>query len=160
MLGTRDRIPANRMMEIPLPIPNSVTCSPIHITKEEPAMKEIMMTSAAHTPVLVRMLALLHQGVVAPALQDGDGHRGVTGDGLRSSSCPPRRPHVARRSRARNGNGEQLDDDGAVDIGLHAQCKHCGAWRRQPPDMAFIQAQHRWCRIWAQVSRPAAFVST
>ena len=57
MLGTRDKIPANRMMEIPLPIPNSVTCSPIHITKEEPAMKEIMMTSAAHTPVLVRMLA-------------------------------------------------------------------------------------------------------
>ncbi len=41
MLGTRDRIPANRMMEIPLPIPNSVTCSPIHITKEEPAMKEM-----------------------------------------------------------------------------------------------------------------------
>ena len=55
--GTRDRMPANRMMEIPLPIPNSVICSPIHITKEEPAMKEMMMTSAAHTPVLVRMLA-------------------------------------------------------------------------------------------------------
>ena len=55
MLGTRDRMPANRMTEIPLPIPNSVTCSPIHITKEEPAMKEMMMTRAAQTPVLVRM---------------------------------------------------------------------------------------------------------
>ena len=55
MLGTRDRMPANRMMEIPLPIPNSVTCSPIHITKEEPAMKDTIMTSAAQIPVLVRM---------------------------------------------------------------------------------------------------------
>ena len=51
MLGTRDRMPAKRMMEIPLPIPNSVICSPIHITKEEPAMKEAMMTRAGHTPV-------------------------------------------------------------------------------------------------------------
>ena len=55
MDGTRDRIPANRMMEMPLPIPNSVICSPIHITKEEPAMKDAMMTRAAQTPVLVRM---------------------------------------------------------------------------------------------------------
>ena len=55
MVGTRDRMPANRMMEMPLPIPNSVICSPIHITKEEPAMKDTMMTRAAHTDVLVRM---------------------------------------------------------------------------------------------------------
>ena len=55
MLGMRDRIPANRMMEIPLPIPNSVICSPIHMTKEEPAMKEAMMTRAAQTPLVVRM---------------------------------------------------------------------------------------------------------
>ena len=47
-------MPANRMMEIPLPIPNSVICSPIHITKEEPAMKDTMITSAGHTPLLVR----------------------------------------------------------------------------------------------------------
>ena len=49
-LGTRDRMPANRMMEMPLPTPNSLTCSPIHITKEEPAMKETMMTRAGQTP--------------------------------------------------------------------------------------------------------------
>ena len=55
MLGMRDRMPANRMMEIPLPIPNSVICSPIHMTKEEPAMKETMMTRAAQTLVLVRI---------------------------------------------------------------------------------------------------------
>ena len=55
MLGTRDRMPANRMMEIPLPIPNSVIYSPIHMTKEEPAMKEIMMTRATQTPEPVRI---------------------------------------------------------------------------------------------------------
>ena len=51
MVGTRDRMPANRMMEMPLPTPNSVTCSPIHMTKEEPAMKETMITSAGQMPV-------------------------------------------------------------------------------------------------------------
>ena len=50
MVGTRDRMPANRMMEIPLPTPNSVTCSPIHITKEEPAIMVTMMTRAGQTP--------------------------------------------------------------------------------------------------------------
>ena len=50
MTGTRERIPANRMMEMPLPTPNSVTCSPIHITKEEPAMKVTMMTRAGQMP--------------------------------------------------------------------------------------------------------------
>ena len=50
MVGTRERMPANRMMEIPLPTPNSVTCSPIHITKEEPAMKLTMITRAGQMP--------------------------------------------------------------------------------------------------------------
>ena len=49
MVGMRERMPANRMMEIPLPTPNSVTCSPIHITKEEPATKEMIMTRACQT---------------------------------------------------------------------------------------------------------------
>ena len=39
----------------PLPTPNSVICSPIHMTKEEPAMKDTMITSAAQTEVFVRM---------------------------------------------------------------------------------------------------------
>ena len=49
MVGTRERMPAKRMMEMPLPTPNSVTCSPIHMTKEEPATKEMMMTRACQT---------------------------------------------------------------------------------------------------------------
>ena len=56
MEGIRDRMPPNRMMEIPFPIPNSVTCSPIHMTKEEPATKDTMMTKAAQMLVSVRML--------------------------------------------------------------------------------------------------------
>ena len=50
MLGTRERMPANRMMEMPLPTPNSVTCSPIHITKEEPAIRVTMITRAGQMP--------------------------------------------------------------------------------------------------------------
>ena len=50
MVGTRETMPAKRMMEMPLPTPNSVTCSPIHMTKEEPAIMETMMTRAGQTP--------------------------------------------------------------------------------------------------------------
>ena len=49
--GKRETIPANSRMEMPLPMPNSVTCSPIHMTKEEPAMKDTTMTSAGQMPV-------------------------------------------------------------------------------------------------------------
>ena len=37
--GIRETIPANRIMEIPLPMPNSLICSPIHIRKDAPAVK-------------------------------------------------------------------------------------------------------------------------
>ena len=47
MLGPRDRMPANRMMEMPLPMPNSVICSPSHMTKAEPAVKLSTMTIPA-----------------------------------------------------------------------------------------------------------------
>ena len=48
--GPRATMPANRMMEMPLPTPNSVICSPSHITKAEPAVKAAMITMAGHTP--------------------------------------------------------------------------------------------------------------
>ena len=44
--GKRETMPANSRMEIPLPIPNSVICSPSHIRKAEPAVKDRMMTTA------------------------------------------------------------------------------------------------------------------
>ena len=37
---------ANRIMEIPLPMPNSVICSPSHMIRAEPEVKVRMMTSA------------------------------------------------------------------------------------------------------------------
>ena len=50
MEGPRDRMPANRMIEIPLPMPNSVICSPSHMMKADPAVKDTMITMAAHQP--------------------------------------------------------------------------------------------------------------
>ena len=49
--GSLEMILANRIMEIPLPIPNSVICSPIHITTEEPAVNASTMTTAGRKPV-------------------------------------------------------------------------------------------------------------
>ena len=37
-------------MEMPFPMPNSVICSPSHISSAEPAVKVRMMTMAAQTP--------------------------------------------------------------------------------------------------------------
>ena len=59
MEGIREMMPANRIMEIPLPTPNSLHCSPSHIRKLEPATKAIMITRAAQMLSLVRMLLLL-----------------------------------------------------------------------------------------------------
>ena len=49
--GPREMMPAKRMIEIPLPIPFWVMCSPIHIISAVPAVNAMMMTMAAHTPV-------------------------------------------------------------------------------------------------------------
>ena len=51
MRGKRDTMPANRMMEMPLPTPNSVICSPSHIRKAEPAVKDRTITRATQTPL-------------------------------------------------------------------------------------------------------------
>ena len=62
----------------------------------------------------------LHQHIVAPALQDGDGHGSVTGDGL--DLLLAFFAAVLRHTlQGRDGDGQQLDDDGAVDVGLNAQ---------------------------------------
>ena len=53
--GIPEMMLANRIMEMPLPIPNSVICSPSHITKAEPAVKVRMMTMAGTKPFSVMM---------------------------------------------------------------------------------------------------------
>ena len=58
MEGRPEMMLANRIMEMPLPIPNSVICSPSHITRAEPAVKARIMTSAGRKPVSVMMAKL------------------------------------------------------------------------------------------------------
>ena len=53
--GMLEMMLANRIMEIPLPIPNSVICSPSHMTRAEPAVNAKMMTSAGRRPSEVMM---------------------------------------------------------------------------------------------------------
>ena len=43
--GIREMMLANRIMEMPLPMPNSVICSPSHMTRAEPAVKARTMTT-------------------------------------------------------------------------------------------------------------------
>ena len=50
-LGIRERMPAKSRIEIPLPMPFSLICSPSHIISAEPAVKTSTMTIAAnHMP--------------------------------------------------------------------------------------------------------------
>ena len=49
LVGKRETIPANRIMEIPFPMPYSVICSPSHITSAEPEVNVSTITIAAHT---------------------------------------------------------------------------------------------------------------
>ena len=50
-VGKRETMDAKRIMEIPFPMPNSVICSPIHMTSALPAVKVRMITIACQTPV-------------------------------------------------------------------------------------------------------------
>ena len=47
--GKRATMLTNRMIEMPLPMPNSVICSPSHMMRAEPDVKVRMMTMAAQT---------------------------------------------------------------------------------------------------------------
>ena len=49
LLGKREMMLAKRMMEMPLPTPNSVICSPSHMIRAEPEVKVRMMMIAAQT---------------------------------------------------------------------------------------------------------------
>ena len=50
-VGKRLTMLAKRMMEMPLPMPNSVICSPSHMMSAEPEVKVMMMTIAAQMPL-------------------------------------------------------------------------------------------------------------
>ena len=50
LVGRREMMLANRIMEMPLPMPNSVICSPSHMIRAEPEVKVRIMTIADQTP--------------------------------------------------------------------------------------------------------------
>ena len=50
LVGRREMMLANRIMEMPLPMPNSVICSPSHMISAEPEVKVRMMTIADQMP--------------------------------------------------------------------------------------------------------------
>ena len=54
--GPREMMPANRMIEMPLPMPFWVMCSPSHMISAVPAVKVRMIAAAASTPSLDSML--------------------------------------------------------------------------------------------------------
>ena len=58
-MGTREMMPANRIMEMPLPMPSLSICSPSHITRQAPPVKVITMTRPGRKPVSVSRLLLL-----------------------------------------------------------------------------------------------------
>ena len=64
-----------------------------------------------------------HEEVVAQGLEHGDGHSGVAGDGLQLALALLAAV-TAHTLQGRDGHGQQLDDDGAVDIGLDTHGEH------------------------------------
>ena len=64
-----------------------------------------------------------HQHVVAPALQDSDGNGGIAGNGLDLllALFAALTGQTAQRG---NGDGQQLNNNRAVDVGLYAQSKN------------------------------------
>ena len=67
----------------------------------------------------------LDEGVVAEALEQGDGHGGIAGDG--GDLLPALLAALLGQPlQSGDGHGQQLDDDGAVDIGLDGQGKDRG----------------------------------
>ena len=84
-----------------------------------------MMTSATQMPSLLQEVVILHHEVIANGLQNGDGHGSVAGDGL-DLLLAFLAAVTGQPLQSGDGHGQQLDDNGAVDIGLDAQGKHGG----------------------------------
>ena len=82
MLGTRETIPANRMIEIPLPMPFSLICSPSHINQRgtggEHGQHDDHSRKDAH-----KAGAVIHQDRALAAEQE------VVGDGLDQAQGQP-----------------------------------------------------------------------
>ncbi|MPM16471.1 hypothetical protein SDC9_62852 [bioreactor metagenome] len=71
---------------------------------------------------LLNKAVAVNEGVVAVALEQGDAHGGVPGDG-RNLLPALLAPLLLQPLQRRDGDGQQLNDDGAVDIRLDGQRK-------------------------------------
>ena len=68
------------------------------------------------------VVVVVDPGVVAKALEQGNAHGGVAGDG-RQLALALLAALLLHPLQGRDGDGQQLDDDGGVDIGLDGQGK-------------------------------------
>lgn len=147
------------MMEIPFPMPNSVICSPSHMTSAEPAVKVITMTMAAQTAGASDTMIPLpaHKQVVAVTLNEADADRGVTGDGS-DLLLALFAALFAQPLERRDSDAQELDDDGGVDVGLDAQSKGGSpgrtrrrTWCCKVRGRCSSAGQSRWQECWCHI---------
>ena len=69
--------------------------------------------------------AVLHQHVIAPTLQDCDANGGITGNAL-DLLLALFAALTSQTLQCGDGDGQQLNNDGAVDVGLHTQGENGG----------------------------------
>ena len=104
---------------------------------------------------LRRVVAQHH--VVRPAHQQAKADRGVAGDALNFLlailAAVLRQP-----LKSGDGDGQQLDDDGGVNVGLNAQCKHGGAGERAAGH-CIVQAQDSTRQNAVEVIRQSGHVN-
>ena len=124
------RYPTKISSDMPLPMPRSVTSSPIHITSAAPAVITSTMTTRVKMLWLAMMssVAALQQAAVGRQRHDAGGLQ----DGQRDSQIARVLRHLGLAGLAffsqlfepRNDHGEQLHDDARGDVGHHADREH------------------------------------
>ena len=121
-------MPAKMMSEIPLPIPRSVICSPSHMMKAVPAVSVMTVIMRKPQPVVMTMEApdgpamfSRPTAIPKPWMRRKD-HRPVAG--VLGDLAAPRLAFLGEPLQVRNGDREQLQDDGGADVGHDPQRKH------------------------------------
>ncbi len=123
--GMRATMPAKMMREMPLPMPRSVICSPIHMMKAVPAERVMTVMMRKDQPGVVTtrqaggIAERLEVGGDADALDGGQDHRAVAG--VLGDALAPDLALLLHLLQRRDHDGEELQDDGGRDVGHDAQ---------------------------------------